>query len=135
VKTLIRGGYVLAQPGVDVLAENGVITAIGPGLTAEGGTVLNAGGKVIIPGFVDTHRHMVQATLRGAGADMNLDDYLAKIPRRIGTGQQPEQVRAGMRLSAAEAINAGVTTVLDWSGFRAPDQIEASAEATAETGL
>lgn len=135
MKVLIKGGYVLARPGADVLVEDGVITAVGPDLTAAGGTVLNAGGKVVIPGFVDTHRHMAQAPLRGVGADMNLDDYLARLARRIGVGQDIEQVRASSRLAAAEAVNAGVTTVLDWNGFRGPGQAEAAIEASAETGL
>jgi 5-methylthioadenosine/S-adenosylhomocysteine deaminase len=135
VKVLIAGGYVLAQPGADVLIENGVITAVGAGLTAEGATVLDATGKVVIPGFVDTHRHMAHAPLRGIGADMNLDEYLAKLARRYGVGMDIEQVRASTRLCAAEAINAGITTVLDWNGLRGPGQADAVLDASVETGL
>jgi cytosine/adenosine deaminase-related metal-dependent hydrolase len=135
MKVLVKGGYVLSDPGTDVLVEDGVIVEIGPSLPAQGATVLNASGKVVIPGFVDTHRHMAQASLRGFAADMSLGYYLANIVGKIGARQNLDDVRNSLRLAAAEAIDAGVTTILDWSSVSAPEQIEVALETLAETGL
>jgi 5-methylthioadenosine/S-adenosylhomocysteine deaminase len=135
VKVLIKGGYVLSDPGADVLVEDGVIVEIGPELPTHGATVLNASGKVVIPGFVDTHRHMAIAPLRGFAADMSLGYYLANVVGKIGPRQGLEDVRNGVRLAAAEAIDAGVTTVLDWNSVSAPEQIEVAIETLTETGL
>jgi 5-methylthioadenosine/S-adenosylhomocysteine deaminase len=135
MKVLVKGGYVLAQPGADVLVEDGVIVAIGPDLPAQGATVLNAGGKVVIPGFVDTHRHMAQAPLRGFAADMSLSHYLANVVSKIGARQDLDDVRNSVRLAAAEAMDAGVTTILDWSSVSEPEQIEVAVATLNETGL
>jgi cytosine/adenosine deaminase-related metal-dependent hydrolase len=135
MKVLVKGGYVFSDPGVDVLVEDGVIAEIGPSLPTQGATVLNASGKVVIPGFVDTHRHMAQASLRGFAADMSLGYYLANIVGKIGPRQDLDDVRNSLRLAAAEAIDAGVTTILDWSSVSAPAQIEVALETLAETGL
>ena len=45
-----------ARPG-DVRIENGVITAVGEGLSAGGDTVLDAGGRTLLPAFIDLHCH------------------------------------------------------------------------------
>ncbi|MBP2320059.1 cytosine/adenosine deaminase-related metal-dependent hydrolase [Kibdelosporangium banguiense] len=135
MKVLLKGGYVLSEPGADVLVDGGSIAEIGPNLPAQGATVLNASGKVVIPGFVDTHRHMAQSPLRGFAADMTLEYYLANVVARIGARQDIDDVRNSLRLAAAEAIDAGVTTVLDWSGFSDPAQVDAAVETHQETGL
>lgn len=46
-----------ARPG-DVRIENGVITAVGEGLSAGGDTVLDAGGRTLLPAFIDLHCHL-----------------------------------------------------------------------------
>jgi cytosine/adenosine deaminase-related metal-dependent hydrolase len=126
---------VLAQPGADILVEDGVIVAVGPGLSTRDATVLNASGKVVLPGFVDTHRHMAQAPLRGVAADMSLGQYLAGGVGRIGARLDLADVRDSMRLAAAEAMDAGVTTILDWSSVSQPEQIEVAIQTVHETGL
>lgn len=45
-----------ARPG-DVRIENGVITAVGEGLSTGGDTVLDAGGRTLLPAFIDLHCH------------------------------------------------------------------------------
>ena len=53
----------------DVLVESGKIIQVGPGLKVEDAKVINAHGKILMPGFVDCHRHMWQTQLRGITAD------------------------------------------------------------------
>src|ERR1700733_7857698 len=68
---LIRGGYVLTMdpagdiPGGDVYLRDGVIREIGRNLDVPAAEVLDAAGKIVAPGLVDTHWHMWNTLLRG----------------------------------------------------------------------
>ncbi|MDX2709405.1 dihydroorotase [Streptomyces sp. PA03-6a] len=58
-KTLIRGARILGGEPQDVLIDGETIAEVGPDLTApEGATVVEAGGKVLLPGLVDLHTHL-----------------------------------------------------------------------------
>ncbi|CAM5570656.1 Dihydroorotase OS=Streptomyces alboniger OX=132473 GN=pyrC PE=3 SV=1 [Streptomyces alboniger] len=57
-KILIRGAKVLGGEAQDVLIDGETIEAVGAGLSAEGATVVEAGGKVLLPGLVDLHTHL-----------------------------------------------------------------------------
>ncbi|QUQ62885.1 amidohydrolase family protein [Kutzneria sp. CA-103260] len=108
---VIKGGHVLGVGIADVVVDGGVIVRIGVGLAAP--EVIDASGLVVLPGFVDTHRHLVQAALRGSGADLPIDVYLSDVLPRNQSMSRSE-VHASVLLGAVEALNAGVTTVLDW---------------------
>jgi cytosine/adenosine deaminase-related metal-dependent hydrolase len=83
--TLIRGGYVLTldpalgdQPNADVLIDGDKIAAVGPGLTAgPHANVIDARNRIVMPGFVDTHRHTWQTPVRGVLPSCTLDEYFA----------------------------------------------------------
>lgn len=107
---VIKGGHVLGVGIADVLVDDGVIVGIG---AFEASDVIDAAGLVVLPGFVDTHRHLVQAAMRGSGADLPIDVYLADVLPR-NDSLSPSEVHASVLLGAVEALNAGVTTVLDW---------------------
>ncbi|APY89306.1 dihydroorotase [Streptomyces alfalfae] len=57
-KTLIRGAKVLGGDAQDVLIDGETIEAVGTGLSAEGATVVEAGGAILLPGLVDLHTHL-----------------------------------------------------------------------------
>lgn len=57
-KTLIRGARVLGGEPQDVLIDGETIEAVGTGLSAEGATVVEADGQVLLPGLVDLHTHL-----------------------------------------------------------------------------
>jgi cytosine/adenosine deaminase-related metal-dependent hydrolase len=100
----------------DVLVTGNIITAVGPELTIPEGTVeIDAAGGILMPGMVDTHRHMWQTALRGLGADWTLTQYFVFYYLNWGKIFRPEDIAAGNRLAAIEAVDAGVTTTVDWS--------------------
>nr|CTQ95808.1 hypothetical protein [Kibdelosporangium sp. MJ126-NF4] len=133
MSVVFKRGYVLGTGIADLVIENGVIQAIGTDLTSK--RAINAAGKLLAPGFVDTHRHMAQAPLRGFGPDMTLAHYLTNVVSHIGRSMSLSDVQTSVRLAAAEAMNAGVTTVLDWSTVSDPKQADAAFDALADTGL
>ncbi|MFE6852959.1 dihydroorotase [Streptomyces sp. NPDC057674] len=57
-KTLIRGAQVLGGAVQDVLIDGETITEVGTGLSADGATVIEADGQILLPGLVDLHTHL-----------------------------------------------------------------------------
>jgi cytosine/adenosine deaminase-related metal-dependent hydrolase len=144
---LIRGGYVLTMdsagdlPGGDVHLRDGVIQRIGRNLDEPEAEVIDASGKIVAPGLVDTHWHMWNTLLRGMSDGRPTPDgpdrggYFATC---VGIGRHflPGDTYAGTRLAAAEAIDAGITTVHDWAhNIRGLDWAEAGLRALGESGL
>ena len=68
-----------------------------------------------MPGFVDTHRHTWQTPMRAICADWTLMDYFRGIRQTISPRYAAEDVYAGNYVGALEALDAGVTTILDFS--------------------
>jgi 5-methylthioadenosine/S-adenosylhomocysteine deaminase len=121
-RTLIRGGYVLTMdpevgdvPGGDVLIEDGKIEAVGRALDVADAEMIDAADRIVLPGFVDTHRHTWQTPVRGVLPSCTLDEYFTHMLGNIGTNYRAEDVYAANYVGALEAINAGITTLLDWS--------------------
>ncbi|MDS1270539.1 amidohydrolase family protein [Lipingzhangella sp. LS1_29] len=117
--------------GGDVLVRGEHIAEVGIGLTApEDAAVVDASGGILMPGMVDTHRHMWQTALRGFGADWTLAQYFHFYYLNWGQIFRPEDIYAGNLLAAVEAVDAGVTTTLDWShGLWTTDHAEAAVAA------
>jgi 5-methylthioadenosine/S-adenosylhomocysteine deaminase len=120
---LLRGGLVVScDPAIgdvrdcDVLIENGLIAAVGPALAVprDGCEVIDASGTIVMPGFIDTHRHNWQAVFRGIGADWPLSQYRAGIHGLLKKYYQPEDIYIGNWLGRLEALQSGITTLLDW---------------------
>lgn len=69
--------YVTALQDTDVLVTANLITKIAKGIEVpEGATVINCKGKIVSPGFVDTHHHVWQTQLKGRHIDETLLEYL-----------------------------------------------------------
>lgn len=137
---VLRGGTVLTMDdqhtvleGADVLVVGDRVEAVGVGLDVPEGThEVDATGGVVMPGMIDTHRHMWQTAMRGYGADWTLTQYFVWYYLEHGKAFRPEDVLAGNLLSAWDAIEAGVTTTVDWShGLQTVDHAEAAVEGLA----
>ena len=119
---LIKGGCVLSLDKdvgdfekADVLVEGKKISAVKPNISAPNAQVIDASKCVVMPGFIDTHRHMWEGFLRNSLPDGSLADYIALIQKKFGTNYIPEDAYVANLLSTLGCIDCGVTTVLDWS--------------------
>src|SRR5437762_2765421 len=142
--TLIKGGYILTLdpalgdlPSADVLIEGDRLTAVGPGLTAgPHANVIDARNRIVMPGFVDTHRHTWQTPVRGVLPSCTLDEYFAGMLDNIGVQYRAEDVFSANLMGALEAINAGITTLLDWSHVNnTPEHPDAAIAGLKEAGI
>ncbi|HEY7147484.1 MAG TPA: amidohydrolase family protein [Streptosporangiaceae bacterium] len=117
--------------GADVLITGERIAGVGPALAVPEGTAeIDASGGIVMPGMIDTHRHMWQTAMRGYGADWTLTQYFVWYYLQWGKVWRPEDIYAGNLLAAIEAIDAGVTTTVDWShGLQTIDHAEAAVDA------
>jgi 5-methylthioadenosine/S-adenosylhomocysteine deaminase len=140
---LIKGGCVLTLDRAvgdfeqaDVLVEGGKISAVRASISAPNAEVIDASRMIVMPGFVDTHRHMWQGILRNVLPDGSVDDYRALVQRTFGAKYTPDDVYAGDLFSALGAIDSGVTCVLDWSHIHnTPEHTDAAIKALAESGV
>src|SRR5215468_1210803 len=140
---LIKGGTVLTLDRAvgdfeqaDVLIENGKISAVRPSIDAANAEVIDASNTIVMPGFVDTHRHMWQGFLRNVLPDGSLEDYRNVVQRTFGAKLTPDDVYVADLLSALGAVDAGVTTVLDWSHIHnTPEHSDAVIKGLMESGV
>ncbi|WP_433786215.1 amidohydrolase family protein [Actinomycetospora sp. CA-101289] len=137
---VLRGGTVLTVDaartvleGHDVLVVDDRVAAIGVGLEVPAGTEeIDATGGVVMPGMIDTHRHMWQTAMRGYGADWTLTQYFVWNYLEWGKVFRPQDIHAGGLLAALEAVEAGVTTCVDWShNLQTPQHADAAVDALA----
>ncbi len=145
-RKLIKGGIVLSLDNVvgdftkgDILIEGDKIVAVGPGLAVGEAEVIDASGMIVMPGFVDTHRHIWEGLLRNIGTDVPLEgrtSYMTSVLHKLAPAFRPEDVYAGNLVSALGAINAGITTLLDWSHIQgSPAHTDAVIQALEDSGL
>jgi len=141
VRTLLSGGTVVSMdPAVgdlnrgDVLIQDGVIVDVAERIDAPDAEVIDATDRIVLPGFVDTHRHTWQTAFRGVGADWTFAEYLAAIHGRLRPHYRPEDVYLGNLLGRLEALNSGVTTMLDWFHCaQSPEHADAAVAALRDT--
>jgi cytosine/adenosine deaminase-related metal-dependent hydrolase len=140
---VIRGGQVLVgDPGdgrfehADLVVEDGRIAGIGPSDGVSEARVVDAAGTLVLPGFVDTHRHTWQTAMRGVCADWTLLDYFRGVRLQISGAYGPEDVYAGNYAGALEALDSGVTTLLDFSHcLNSPDHADEAVRGLADAGV
>ncbi len=120
---------------VDLLMEKDTILAIGKGLIAPDATVLNANGKILLPGFVDVHNHLYQSVFRGGCAHDDVLGWLQKCNLPIRLALNETDIYAAVRLSTLDLITTGVTTVVDWAHMFPQNLAKANIRALEESGL
>jgi cytosine/adenosine deaminase-related metal-dependent hydrolase len=127
---IIRGGSVMSMdpkvgdfPQADVLVEGKKILAVGPNLHAGGAAEIDARGRIVMPGFIDTHHHQFETALRSfladglllpgtPGGDINYYQYILLTFAPV---YRPEDVYINELFGGLSQLDDGVTTVHDIS--------------------
>jgi 5-methylthioadenosine/S-adenosylhomocysteine deaminase len=143
IRIAIVNGYVLSMdPGIGeldggtVLVEDDRIAAVGRDLGELDAHTIDAGGGVVMPGFIDTHRHTWQTALRGICSDWTLMDYFLGVRSTLSPRYTAEDVYVGNYAGALEALDAGVTTILDFSHCNnTPEHADRAIEGLREAGI
>lgn len=145
-RTLLKNGCVLTLDRslgnftqADVLIEGTKIAQVGPNLEVGDAETIDASNMIVMPGFIDTHRHLWEGILRNIGVDVPLEgeaSYLAFVLNTLAPAYRPEDVYVGNLVSTLGMIDAGITTVLDWSHIQAgPEHTDAAIRALQESGM
>jgi len=131
---LIRGGTVVTvDPSIgtlldaDVLVRGGRIAGIGRGLGADDAETVDASRMIVMPGLVETHWHMWSSL----GRNFVTEDF-EYFPAKWATSAhyEPDDFYRSVALGLAEALNAGITTVHNWShNTRSPAHADAELSA------
>ena len=115
---LIRGGEVLdpktpAFAPADVLITGDRIAQVGPGLKAPpGAEIMDAAGRLVLPGLINIHTHSNNNLLRAAGDNWTLEDLLNHAPALNG-GRTPEDQYYSAAVGAVEMLKTGTTATFD----------------------
>jgi cytosine/adenosine deaminase-related metal-dependent hydrolase len=112
----------------DVLIEGDTVAEVGRDLGVRGAEVVDATDTIVMPGFVDSHRHVWHSLFRHVGGGVT--------PRAYGPHYRPDDVHAATLGGLLGAVEAGITTVVDWFDLDlSVDNTEAALAAHAEAGV
>jgi len=150
---VIRGGSVMSMdPQVgdfaraDVLVEGKKILAVGPNLQAGGAAEVDATGRIVMPGFIDTHHHQFETALRsfladgvlindGSGSVSGSTTYFEFILLTFAPVYRPQDVYINELFGGLSQLDDGVTTVHDVSQIHhSPQHSDAAIQALFDTG-
>jgi 5-methylthioadenosine/S-adenosylhomocysteine deaminase len=125
--TLIKNATIITMDAVnriltgDLLITNGRIAAIGT--VTEADEVIDATGRVVLPGFVQTHIHLCQTLFRGAADDLALIDWLKQRIWPMEAAHTAESLRLSAQLGIAELIRGGTTCALTMETVNYTDEV------------
>ncbi|MFI0423718.1 amidohydrolase family protein [Spongiactinospora sp. 9N601] len=150
---VIRGGAVMSMDpkvgnfeSADVLVEGKRIVAVKPHVNASGADVIDARGRIVMPGFVDTHHHMFETAERAflanglllddkSGSPSAFPNYTEHILQGFAKKYRPQDVYINELFAGLSQLDAGVTTVLDVSQIHhSPEHSDAAVQALIDTG-
>ena len=120
----------------DVLIEGDRIAAIEADLGAVDAEEIAGADRIMLPGFVDTHRHTWQSLIRHVSTDWTLPQYFSGVRGVLGKQYEPEDMYAANLLGMLDALDAGITTVVDWShNNNTPEHADAAIQAVFDSGI
>lgn len=140
-RRLLKGGLVVTMAGgddgpADILVEGDRIAAIGRDLGVAEAEVVDLAGHLVLPGFVDTHRHCWQTGIRGVAADWSLHEYVRHIRMGYARRYRPRDVHVSILVGLLEALDSGITTVADFCHIiNSPAHADAAVTAMADAGI
>jgi 5-methylthioadenosine/S-adenosylhomocysteine deaminase len=120
----------------DVLIEDDEIAAVAPDLGEIDARVIDGADRIVLPGFVDTHRHTWQSLIRHVSTDWTLPQYFSGVRGVLGRIYSPEDMYAANLVGALEALDSGITTLVDWShNNNTPDHADSAIKGLKDAGL
>lgn len=142
---LLKNGCVLSMDArigqfnrADVLIQDSLIAAVQPNIEVSDAdvVVIDASDMIVMPGLVDTHRHMWESLVKTAGTNWSLPVYLQNLYYgAMGSKLRSQDSYIANLLGSLEALNAGVTTVLDWSMPYSPDHTDGLIRGLQDAGI
>src|SRR5580693_2590594 len=142
---LIQGGHVVTVDqnlgdfvDGDLRVRDGVIAEVGPRLVAStpDAEVIDARGRLVIPGLVDTHRHVWQGAIGGFTPQITGAGYDPAVLRGIAPRHTADDVYAGTLWGALQALDAGITTIGDWAhNLQSAEHADADLRGLQESGI
>jgi 5-methylthioadenosine/S-adenosylhomocysteine deaminase len=140
-RLLLRDGLLVtldAELGTmraDVLVLDGKIAQVAPRIAADDCAVVDAAQFAILPGFVECHRHLWQTPLRHTGVDWDLPHMFVELFVKFGPKMRPEDIYAATLFGRLAALDAGITTLLDWAHIQnTPDHSDVAVAALRDAG-
>lgn len=121
----------------DVHIRGGRIERVGEALDVpDGALTLDLSGKVVLPGLVDSHVHAWEGQLRGLAPEADFPEYSHIVHESFGPKMRPKDIAAGQWVTVAQAINGGITTLIDNShNSRTPEHSDAAVSVLQESGI
>ncbi|KAI8254263.1 hypothetical protein K4K56_008381 [Colletotrichum sp. SAR 10_98] len=145
-KYLITGGHVVTlddslgdfDSGA-VLVEDGIITAVGRAQDISApadAEIIDASEGVVIPGMVDTHRHVSMSLTRRIGVDQHLWHFLSNTYTRWLPATGVDEMYTSALVGCLEAIESGVTTIMDTcESFHSAEHAESELRGLQDSGI
>ena len=149
---VIRGGSVMSMDPLvgdfakaDVLVEGKKILSVGPNISAGTADVIDASGRIVMPGFIDTHHHQFETALRsfladgvlindGSGSPSGSITYYEYILNKFAPVYRPQDVYINELFGGLSQLDDGVTTVHDVSQIsHSPAHSDAAIQALIDT--
>lgn len=150
-RILIRNGAVLSMDSAvgnfaigDVLIEGSKILEVAARIDAPDAAIIDAAGKIVMPGFIDTHHHQFETALRSQlanailindGRPENAQNYYETVLQKFSMVYRPEDVHINALFGSIAQLDAGVTTVMDVSQIHhSPEHSDALVEGLRDAG-
>jgi cytosine/adenosine deaminase-related metal-dependent hydrolase len=144
-EVLLRNGYIVTMDesrgdiaGADVLLRDGKIAEIGRGLSAShpNAEVIDVTGRLVLPGLVDTHRHVWQGAILAFTPQVTGAGYDPMVLNGIAPQYELDDIYAGALWGALQALDAGITTIADWAhNLQSAEHADANLKGLKESGI
>src|SRR6202167_5671182 len=144
-EVLLRNGYIVTMDesrgdiaDADVLLRDDKIAEVGHGLSTSspGAEVIDAKGRLVLPGLVDTHRHVWQGAILAFTPQVTGAGYDPMVLAGIAPQYEPDDIYAGALWGALQALDAGITTIADWAhNLRSAEHADANLRGLQESRI